>query len=67
MIASSSKDGKVIIWKIYLDYDYSNEHFDNITIQCSKMFTYDHFATNKSSRNEVNLIFLFYQNINLRS
>lgn len=53
MIASSSKDGKVIIWKIHLDYDYNNEHFDNVTIRSSIIFTYDHFATNKSIRNEV--------------
>ena len=53
MIASSSKDGKVIIWKVYLDYDYNNEHFDNVTIKSSVMFTYNHFGSNKSSRNEV--------------
>lgn len=62
MIASSSKDGKVIIWKINLDYDYNNEHFENITIKSSKMFIYDHFANNKINRNEVNVILCLYIN-----
>lgn len=53
MIASSSKDGTVIIWKVFLEYDYNNDHFDNINIKSSKMFTYDHIGANKNIRNEV--------------
>lgn len=55
MIASSSKDGRVIIWKVYLDYDYNNEHFDNITIKSSIMYSYEHLAINASNRNEVKI------------
>lgn len=58
MIASSSKDGKVIIWKVFLEYDYNNDHFDNVTIKSSKMFIYDHIAGNKNTRNEVKIICL---------
>lgn len=53
MIASSSKDGKIIIWKIILDYEYNNEHFDNITIKSSILFEYDHFNKN-FGKTEVN-------------
>ena len=55
MIASSSLDGKVIIWKVMVDYDFHNEQFDNISVKTSIMFEYKHLDENKKdeSKNEV--------------
>jgi hypothetical protein len=55
MIASSSKDGKIIIWKVILDYEYNNENFDNISIKSSIMFIYDTAAINNHKKKEVNI------------
>ncbi len=53
MIASSSKDGKIIIWKVYLNYEYNNEHFDNISVKYQKMYEYVHAKKNDNKFNEV--------------
>lgn len=54
MIATSSKDGKIIIWKILLEYDYANDHFDNISVKYSKFYQYNHLEDNRDNKkNEV--------------
>lgn len=38
LIATSSSDGKLIIWKVDLKFDVVNEHFENISVKKEKLF-----------------------------
>jgi hypothetical protein len=53
LIASSSKDGKVIIWKVNLKYDVINDLFDNIKLQYEKIYEYQHISNGRYKK-EVN-------------
>ncbi len=42
LIATSSLDKKIIIWKVDLRYDRNNDHFENISIKYEKIFCHAH-------------------------
>lgn len=42
LIATSSLDKSVIIWKVELKYEYNNDHYDNISVKYEKIFTHKH-------------------------
>ncbi len=42
LIATSSLDKNIIIWKVDLKYDYNNDHFDNISVKYEKIFKHKH-------------------------
>ncbi len=42
LVATSSVDHQVIIWKLDLKFDVVNEHFENISVKKEKLFEFKH-------------------------
>jgi WD40 repeat protein len=48
LIATSSLDKSIIIWKVDLKYDFNNDHYDNISVKYENIFTHKHDSQVKS-------------------
>jgi WD40 repeat protein len=42
LIATGSSDKTILIWRVELKYDTANEHFENINLTYSKLYTFNH-------------------------
>lgn len=42
LIATSSLDKQLIIWKVNIRFEQNNDHFENISIKYEKIFSHTH-------------------------